>query len=406
MALYLGIDWSTEKHDLVCLNEHGAIMTSLTFLHRPEGFLKLEGTIRQLGVAPSDCLIGLETAHNLLIDFLWAHDYTQLYVIPPSVVKSSRGRYGQSGAHTDQSDARLLADLLRTDRARLHPWHPDSLLTRRMRAQVSECHFLTRSIIQYGNRLRAILGRYYPAALKVFSDITVPIALEFLCTYPTPAAATQLSWTEFQTFVAQHRYPQPTQLPRRFAQLQEPQPVASAETVQVYAAEAVQLADLLLKVVRTKRSSVSELNRLFAQHPDAAIFDSLPGTGDLLAPALLVKFGDDRQRFPTPESVQALAGTCPVTEASGKRKLILFRHACDREFRLVAQQFARLSVRESPWASAYLAQVRPQCATESHAYRCLANRWLAIIWKLWQTRQPYDETYHQKQRAAHSRPRA
>ena len=41
-----------------------------------------------------------------------------------------------------------------------------------------------------------------------------------------------------------------------------------------------------------------------------------------------------------------------------------------------------------------------------HAYRCLANRWLAIAWKLWQARVPYDEDYHLQQRAAHSKPRA
>ena len=43
------------------------------------------------------------------------------------------------------------------------------------------------------------------------------------------------------------------------------------------------------------------------------IFKSLPSTGDLLAPGLLVKFGDHRERFPTAGEVQALAGTCPVT---------------------------------------------------------------------------------------------
>lgn len=60
----------------------------------------------------------------------------------------------------------------------------------------------------------------------------------------------------------------------------------------------------------------------------------------MLAPALLAKFGDDRARFPTPASVQALAGTCPVTDQSGKRKVIKFRRACDREFRWIVQQRA------------------------------------------------------------------
>jgi hypothetical protein len=41
--------------------------------------------------------------------------------------------------------------------------------------------------------------------------------------------------------------------------------------------------------------------------------------------------------------------------------------------------------------------------SKSHAYRCLANRWLGIIWKLWQSRELYDETYHLQQIRRHRR---
>jgi hypothetical protein len=82
--------------------------------------------------------------------------------------------------------------------------------------------------------------------------------------------------------------------------------------------------------------------------------------------------------------------------------VIKFRKACDREFRTITQMWAVESVRESTWAQAYWQAVRPRCDSDSHAYRCLANRWLAITWKLWQTRQPYDEAYHLQQRAARS----
>ena len=109
------------------------------------------------------------------------------------------------------------------------------------------------------------------------------------------------------------------------------------------------------------------LNTLFAQHPDQAIFASLPGTGAFLAPALLAKLGDDRGRFPSATSLQALAGTCPVTMASGKRKRVVFRHACDHEFRQIAQQWARCSLRNSVWAVAYWQQLRPRCASEHDA---------------------------------------
>jgi len=86
--------------------------------------------------------------------------------------------------------------------------------------------------------------------------------------------------------------------------------------------------------------------------------------------------------------------------------VIRFRKACDREFRTIAQMWAKASLSDSAWASACWQAVYARSRSKSHAYRCLANRWLAILWKLWQTRQPYDEAHHLQQRAARSKPRA
>ena len=403
MQVYTGIDWSENKHDIVFMNQAGVSIAQLTIPHDPDGFLKLDAARATLGVAPQDCAVGLETAHNLLIDFLWSRQYTQVYVIPPSVTKSNRGRFGSSRARTDQSDALLLADIVRTDQSRLQPWHPDSLLTRQIRAKVSLCAFVTRNIVRTSNRLRAVLLRYYPAALQVFSSLRTQIALAFIQTYPTPQAAAALTFDAFHAFAAQQGYKRPDKLRTYFTGLHRPQPQAMPETVLVYQEEAVQLAALLLNLLKVKNSTKRAIKSLFTQHPDAFIFDSLPGAGDLLAPSLLAKFGDDRQRFPAPSGVQALAGTCPVTDESGKHKVIRFRKACDREFRSIAQNWAIASLSESLWANAYWHQVRPRCDSKNHAYRCLANRWLSIAWTLWQKREPYDETYHLQQRAAHSK---
>ena len=73
----IGIDWSETHHDVCFLNDAGAVVTRVTVPHSPDGFLKLETTRQQLGVTASECRVGLETAHNLLIDFLWAKGYSQ-----------------------------------------------------------------------------------------------------------------------------------------------------------------------------------------------------------------------------------------------------------------------------------------------------------------------------------------
>lgn len=403
MTVYIGIDWSEKKHDVVCLNEKGAVIAQYQIAHSADGFAQLDNKLRKLGMTLEQLVIGLETAHNLLIDFLWAKGYSQVYVIPPKMTRSCQGRYRQSGARSDGSDAYLIANLLRTDRHRLYPWHPDSDLTLALRAKVHWMMRLSRNKRRLCSQLRATLLRYYPTALQVFGDLDSQITLQFIQTYPTPQAAAKLTLDEFRTFVRPHRYPS-NKISACFARLQAKQPEAAHHTVLAYQQEAVQLATLLLQTVQMLATVQKELTGLFEQHPDAPIFASLPGVGNLLAPSLLVKFGDDRQRFPQANALQALAGTCPVTDQSGQRQRIYFRQACDHQFRQIAQQWAKSSVERSDWAATYFAQAQQRGFSTNHAYRCLANRWLAIAWKLWQERQPYDETYHLQQRTARCRP--
>jgi transposase len=106
----------------------------LTIAHNLGGFLQLDNAREQLGISPQEVVVGMETAHKLLIDFLWERGYVQLYVFPPSQVNSSQGRKRQSGARSDPQDAGLIAEIVRTDRHRLCPWQPGSLLLQQMRA--------------------------------------------------------------------------------------------------------------------------------------------------------------------------------------------------------------------------------------------------------------------------------
>ena len=52
-----------------------------------------------------------------------------MVVISPNQVKNLRGRYGLLGNKDDRFDAFVLADTLRTDRARLRPLLPDTPAT-------------------------------------------------------------------------------------------------------------------------------------------------------------------------------------------------------------------------------------------------------------------------------------
>lgn len=52
MQVYIGIDWSESKHDIVIMNKAGAAIARQTIPHSPEGFLKLEAMCQDLEVAP------------------------------------------------------------------------------------------------------------------------------------------------------------------------------------------------------------------------------------------------------------------------------------------------------------------------------------------------------------------
>jgi transposase len=406
MQVYIGIDWSEQKHQVHFMNEAGSSLARMEVPQIPEGYRTFIDKCQQLKLSPSDCVVGLETAHTILIDFLWDHDFTQIYVLPPRLVKSQQSRFHQSGARSDARDAELIAHILRTDRQHFYPWHPDAAITRQLRAKISLIDHQTAQIVRTSNRLRSVLLRYYPAALKVFSSLEAQIAGAFILQYPTPVLAEQLSFQEFEAFARQQRYSQPKKLVKAYLRLQQPQVAANADVVEAYSQEAQFLAGLLTHLVKTKAQSIREAADLFDQHPDAFIYRSLPQAGNLLEPALLVMFGDDRERFPTPESVQSLAGTCPVTDQSGKRKIVKFRRACNQQYRQTAQKWAKATVNQSAWATAYYERIRPTCSSDSHAYRCLANRWIGIVWKLWQTCQAYDEGYHLQQLAARRQPRS
>ena len=401
--LFFGIDWSCDHHDVCIRSEAGECLSRLRIEHSAEGFRRLEAERSKFAVPAHECLVGIETAYNLLVDYLVDLDYV-VYIIAPKATDGYRNRQRLSGAHDDASDAALLADIVRTDRASHRQWRANAALTQQILGQVRLIEVLRQSIQRQTNQLREALVRTYPAALDTFKDLNAQIALHFLAAYPTAPEAAELSGEQFAAFCREHGYYR-KDVTLRYAQLHKTVPTARPAVVQAQRNQVRVLAQVLLGEVRYRLEALTELRSLFAQHPDAPIFDSLPGAGDLLAPALLAKFGDDRTRFLVAADVQALAGTCPVTARSGRVTNIRFRKGCDHEFRRIVQAFALLSVKQSGWAQAAWQEIRRHTRSDSHATRILANRWLAIIWKLWQTRCPYDEAYYLQQRSRRCQPK-
>lgn len=395
--LLIGIDQSHKKHDVCIIDCAGRQLAREVIPHHIAGFERVHELCQQLGVPPQACQVAVESGHSLLVDYLLDRRY-QVHVVPGKAVDRYRDRHRQSRSCSDKGDAVVLAHILRTDREQYVPLEADMPLTRQICSQVCLLGNLKRNVVRFSNQLRTLLWRYYPIAAELFCKLDQPLSLAFIQTYPTPQAAQGLTQAKFTAFCHANRYWHTGYITRRYGQLMSAETFASPAVAQAYAPQAQSLARIVLYLVRERKAAQKALTQAFEQHLDAFIFASLPGAGEFLAPALLSKFRDCRARFPTAAVAQAIAGTSPVTKQSGKKRRVQFRVACDREFRYIVTQFARSSIAESPWAAAYFDTVRPRFDKVSQAHRCLANRWMAIIWRLWTDRVAYDEAVHLRNR--------
>ena len=80
---------------------------------------------------PSECLVAIETAYNLLVDFLLDCGYL-VYLISPQATKGYRNRQRSTDAHTDDTDAALLSSILHTDLDSHRRLQPNSALTQQI----------------------------------------------------------------------------------------------------------------------------------------------------------------------------------------------------------------------------------------------------------------------------------
>ncbi len=135
-----------------------------------------------------------------------------------------------------------------------------------------------------------------------------------------------------------------------------------------------------------------EIEKLASGHPDYGLFQPLPGAGPILAPRLLVAFGEQRDRFKSAAAIQKYSGVAPVTERSGQKHWVHWRLQCPRFLRQTFVEWAGQTINKSYWAGEYYRQQRAKGCTYQAAVRALAFKWIRIIYRCWQTRTPYDES--------------
>jgi transposase len=214
--------------------------------------------------------------------------------------------------------------------------------------------------------------------------------------FPTPQELVKSGKRKQQKFMHAHRLWRKETAEKRLEIFARADQFASP-SASVTSAKSL-LAVTLAKQLRTLQGQIDEYRRriekLFEDHPDSGLFKSLPGAGEKLAPRLLGEIGSNRAVFESAEALQCYAGTAPVTKQSGRSCFAKLRHMCNKTLRATLHLWADESRTKCAWAEAYYQQKRKQGKWHAQALRCLGQRWLKIIWKMWMDHTTYDEATH------------
>lgn len=386
----VGIDSSDDHHDVSLLGPADADEVRLRLKNTLPDFQRLFDELdrRWPGVA---CHFALENPRNLLGRFLLLSGKPVFALNPLSVAHTRKG-LAHSGAKSDELDARVLASLLRTrGPRRLQPLSLNSPAGTLVAGLVGQRQDLVGEKTRLQNQLTAALKGFYPRFLELFSDLEAPLARAVLKAFPSPTALSQATQAGWASLFAGARYPRPAQISALFEQAKEPQVPMDAVLEQLEQRQVLRLVRLLDVVIDELRQTEKALAEAFAAHPDADFFRSLPSAAEVLAPSLLAVLGDDRERWRDWRQVATYLGTAPVTESSGKYRVVKMRFHCNRQARNVFHQYAQASRRKCAWAEACYQKQRQAGQTHAGALRSLANKWLRILFRMWHDRKPYDE---------------
>ena len=390
-GLTSGIDWASSDHAVAVVNTDGLEVDRFITEHNQAGLLAMTRRLRKLGVGE----VAIERPDGPVVDALLQAGFT-VVVISPNQVKNLRGRYGSAGNKDDRFDAFVLADTLRTDRARLRPLVPDSPQTVTLRQTCRARKDLVAHRVAVANQLRAHLQLVFPGAVGLFADIDSPISLRFLDRFDCQERADWLSPKRFEAWLASVGYCGRTDPAVLHARLVAAPRGAAGATATVHITRA--MTAVLRTLVDQIRALSEQIDEQLAAHVDAHIFTSLPRSGTVRPGCW--------PRSATAAPVSPPPNRWPASPASRPRPASPARSGPSGSAGPATNSSATRSATSpatpaaaTPGPSTSTSKPSPANTTtrkhdHPHAVRILARAWLFVIWHCWQDGVAYDPTKH------------
>ena len=391
--IFVGDDWAEAHHDVYVCDEAGTKLVSKRVPEGIEGIAMLHQLVAAHATDPAEVIVGIETDRGLWVQALVAAGYV-VYAINPRAASRYRDRHTLSGAKSDPGDAKMLAELVRTDRHNHRQVAGDTAIAEGVKVLARAHQTLIWERTRATNRLRCSLREYFPAALDTFDELADRDTLAVLAKAPTPSQAARLTPGRIRTVLRQagrqrniDTRADTIATALRCEALQAPAPVEAAHGATTRATVAI-IVELNTQIAVL----AAELADHFEQHPDSDIYLSLPGIGVILGARALGEFGDDPNRYADAKSRKNYAGTSPITRASGTRSVALARFVRNSRLADALDQWAFCSLSTSPGARAFYDQRRAAADSHHKALRALGNRWVGILHGCLRHHTRYNET--------------
>ena len=390
--IFVGDDWAEAHHDVYVCDEAGTKILARRLPEGIEGVTVLHQLLAEQADDPAEVVVGIETDRGLWVQSLVEAGYA-VYAINPRAASRYRDRHTLSGAKSDPGDAKLLAELVRTDRHNHRQVAGDSDLAEGVKVLARAHQNLIWDRTRATNRLRCSLREYFPAALATFTDLADRDTLAVLAKAPTPAEAKAIPLGKVRS--ALKAGGRQRNLDTRARQIIEGLRVDELEAPPAVTAAFAATTRSTVAIIAELNTQIAaldaELAAHFEQHPDADIYLSQPGIGVILGARALGEFGDDPNRYADAKSRKNYAGTSPITRASGTRSVALARFVRNTRLADAIDQWAFCALSTSPGARAFYDHRRTLGDSHHKALRTLGNRLVGILHGCLRSRTLYDE---------------
>ena len=391
---YLGVDWADEFHQVWVSAAEGKKVAEMTIEQSMKGLSEFGRWLHECKGEGIELWAAIEKPQGRIVDFLLDHAVV-VYPVNPKALDRARDRFRMSQSKSDSFDAYVLAEFLRTDHVHLRALEPDSEQAQELKMLTRDHHRLGRHKTRLLNQIEVTLKEYYPRPLEVFSDLESQIALDFLQHYPTPGDLSELTGRKWNCFAKREHHLSEQRCKELWEKLSQPQLKIPEHVVRTKAQLLLVLVIQLRSLAEAVKNYSDRVESFFASMAAAKFVKTLPGgKSGTTVPMLWAELGDAKSRWQSFRHLQAEAGGVPVTKASGKSRVVLFRFACNKLLRYASYWLSFNSLNRCEWANKYYRDQRRKGHSHPQALRALGAKWLKIIFVMWRDHQPYDENLH------------